>query len=323
VSINQILRLQSSAGTLLIGHRAAFGRGRDLDVYLPQDEVRRQLHMRSADWSVLAALRRFWQPWQYDPLRTNVDVRDLIDRVASMTANGRLLAYMVCHHRVDRDRFAANARRAIEQMLPQLFETPITIGAQAVKRQVAISADLERLTQVVRRALDHLNPAYRDIYVNSLDKDTLTTFLSALTAWVDQREDAVGFVFDALLSGSGLVYVPSSKMLAAEFLYRCLEVVQKDTQATKNIEEASWWLGRAMSVHGPSELIHVVLRGTIPKPACNAKFLAESKAPPTTRRAPERYLAPSPPPPPPPVPKPYCHACMMEAAQKGAAFVTG
>jgi hypothetical protein len=290
VSINQILRLPAPVGTLLIGHRAIFGRARDLNVHLPEHTVRTLLLEQSADCSVLAALRRFWQPWQYDPRRTNVNVRDLVDRVALLTANGTLQAHVANQRNTDRDRFTPNARRAIEQMLPQLFATPITIGAQSSKREVGISADLERLTQVIRRAADHLSPPYRQAYVRKLNKATLVTFLAALTAWVDQREGAIGLIFDSLLSGSGVVYVPSTKAQAARNLYRALEVVEKDTLATKNIEEASWWLAQAMSVHGPLELLHVVLRGTRPPPACTTTEGGSRPPPPETRRTPERYL---------------------------------
>src|SRR5690606_25442557 len=140
-------------------HRATFGRGRDLDVNVPEQAVRRMLLELSADFNALAALRRFWQHWQYDPLRTNVNARDLVDRVALMTATGTLQAYIANHRNTNRDHFLANARRAIEQMLPEGLATPIEIGAQSVKQQVGISREMERLIQMVRRAADHLNPS--------------------------------------------------------------------------------------------------------------------------------------------------------------------
>ncbi|HET9903877.1 MAG TPA: hypothetical protein VFQ27_09285 [Xanthobacteraceae bacterium] len=311
MSIQVILRLPGPADTLLIGHRAIFRHPRDLSVQLPEDAVRRLLSARGADWSNLAALRQFWQPWQYDPLRTNVNTRDLVDRVATLTANGTLQAYIANYRAVDRDRFSAEAQRAIEQILPQLFATPITIGAQSAKPNVGIPADVERLTQVIRRAADHLSPAFRQIYVRRLDKVTLTTFLAALTAWVDQREDAIGLIFDSLLLGSGLVYVPSRKAEAARNLYRTLEILEKDTVTTRNIEEAAWWFAEALSELGPSTLLNVVLRGTRPTPACTVREDDGYKPPPPVAKPPERYLArstrtssppASPPPPQPPSP---------------------
>jgi hypothetical protein len=85
------LQIRAGTDTLLIGHRAAFGRG--LTCLDSEDEVRRRLLLAMADPRALDSLRAFWARHQFDTRRiTHTTDRALIDRVARTTVRGVLAA---------------------------------------------------------------------------------------------------------------------------------------------------------------------------------------------------------------------------------------
>jgi hypothetical protein len=83
------LQIRAGRETLLIGHRAAFGRG--LTCLESEDEVRRRLLQALADPRAIDSLRAFWARYQFDTRRiTHTTDRALIDRVARTTVRGTL-----------------------------------------------------------------------------------------------------------------------------------------------------------------------------------------------------------------------------------------
>ena len=88
------LQIRTGTDTLLIGHRAAFGRG--LTCLDSEDEVRRRLIQAMADPRALDSLRAFWARYQFDTRRiTHTTDRALIDRVARTTVRGVLAACLL------------------------------------------------------------------------------------------------------------------------------------------------------------------------------------------------------------------------------------
>jgi hypothetical protein len=116
--LSAILRIRTSPDTMLLGPRAAFGRGGDFALE-SEEEIRRRLIRALADPASLDALRRFWGQWQSEASRVLVlSDRDLIARVATLAARGPLAAYVARDASVTHtpgasaQQFAARRRRA-------------------------------------------------------------------------------------------------------------------------------------------------------------------------------------------------------------------
>src|SRR4051812_10167542 len=91
-----MLRLHFKTGDLIIDHRSGLAPVRDLECLASEDEVRRLLLFALTNPTALDRLRRFWAHWNSEAWRVNVITdRQLIDRVARMTVNGPLAAFVV------------------------------------------------------------------------------------------------------------------------------------------------------------------------------------------------------------------------------------
>src|SRR2546423_13012061 len=91
-----MLRLNFPTGDLIIDHRAALAPVQALHCLDSEDEVRRLLLIALTTPNALDSLRRFFARWNSEAWRVNViKDRTLIERVARMTVNGPLAAFVV------------------------------------------------------------------------------------------------------------------------------------------------------------------------------------------------------------------------------------
>jgi hypothetical protein len=90
-----ILRLRTSTDTLVIAFRASLGVTHDMCRIESDEEIRRCLLEALRDPAAMEQLRRFWAIWNCEAIRIDtVPDRQLIERVASATRGGAMVAYL-------------------------------------------------------------------------------------------------------------------------------------------------------------------------------------------------------------------------------------
>lgn len=131
----EIFELRGLADTLLIGPRAAFGRGARLALG-SEDAVRLRLLRALADGGGFDRLRHFWARWGLAGDRFfDASDRVLADRVAAALRNGRLAAYVIPNSPLtyvlnpDLDR----AEREVAALKPELAKARPTMAARNVR----------------------------------------------------------------------------------------------------------------------------------------------------------------------------------------------
>lgn len=131
----EIFELRGLADTLLIGPRAAFGRGARLALG-SEDAVRLRLVRALSDGGAVDRLRRFWARWGLAGDRFfDASDRVLADRVAAALRNGRLAAYVIPNSPLtyvlnpDLDR----AEREVAAVKPELAAARPTMAARNVR----------------------------------------------------------------------------------------------------------------------------------------------------------------------------------------------
>jgi hypothetical protein len=295
------LRLSVGADTLVLGQRAAFGKGTGLCRLESEDEVRQRLVGAISNPGAIEALRTFWARLLFDTRQiTHMTSRELIDSVAVATVRGPLAAYLVPDASVKHMLGAAvesvapqrpmrrggarltspSARSPATQAAPAAagpgagpsFATTALSGVGNVRPvqggevksgplQLALMPLEARVVEVLRRTPRRLPTTLREESVKLFAPGPLASAAQVLTVWAAAHQIAAGFTIEAMLLADGLTTSSAEGMEAAEELDQALKFT-RTARDEAGLEEAAAALAACITLVGIPAFLAVIWRGS-------------------------------------------------------------
>jgi hypothetical protein len=181
-----IARIRVGWETMIIGPRAEFaglvdGNPSTADPLSSEYEVRRCLTIALHDPAIANNVRRSFGQWTNDGHRIQeANDRSLIDRVARMTRNGTLIAFVIAEA-------SMKSRRAdMSAELPARPEAPdIKVSVDAMTLQ-------QRTVRVLSLTPDFLVGGAREEFARLLTPETLPLSAGVLSAWAASHVLSLG-----------------------------------------------------------------------------------------------------------------------------------
>lgn len=300
------LRVRAGADTLVIGHRAAFGRGDGVSELESDEAVRRFLIQAMSDGTSLDSLRRFWGRLQFDTRQiSHMADRALIDRVVGMIRRGPLAAYLVpdasVKHvlgsavaEVNPRRPRAAAAPSVIRGIPASGSAPsITSPSPGVDRpsatarkanapsvprgdqatsgplQVALMTIEERVIETLRRAPRRMPAALQEESFRLFIQATHGTLVEVMTTWTRMPTVGSGFVVEAILLAEGLIQNSVAALEAAGKLHEAFGLI-RTARDQRQFDEAAVLVAEAIGFIGLPAFLAAIWRGA-------NRFTSESK----------------------------------------------
>jgi hypothetical protein len=232
-----ILRLRTGWETLILAPRAAFAgvAGGDCGALASEYEVCRRLRIALADPEGADALRRAFARWREEGARIReADDRALIDRVARMSRNGTLAAFVV----VDRSK--------------GLGEAEATAAASQIEEgwSSAHAAPMRRkLEAILPRALGRLSGEARQQFAPLLAGEALSRAARTLEGWAVAHWSHPGDIVDDFVTVFG-VHASSAAMGEGMVLLRHTFDLLRDAANDAETDAAARALAAAIETVG-------------------------------------------------------------------------
>jgi hypothetical protein len=307
-----MLRLTFPTGDLIIDHRSALAPVQSLQCLDSEDEVRRLLLIALNNPTALDALRRFFARWNSEAWRVNViKDRTLVERVARMTVNGSLAAFVVYDKRTLRvahmasklatgklmqkgaSRGAASGAAHVAVKPPEAVKpvphaetrlaatSPVAATQKAAATQYVRSLPIElRIEEVLRRTPPYLPQAMRADFMALLSPEYLAITVGVLAAWAVSHAFGIGFIIDALLVIAGAVLFGMAIVDVARKLHQCLELAAT-AQTEEGLDESAKLLADVVGDIGVAAFVALVTHGASRTVSSAAKGKPPPREPPT------------------------------------------
>lgn len=321
-----ILRLRTSTDTLVIAFRASLGVTYDMCRIESDEEMRRCLIEALRDPAAMEQLRRFWAIWNCEAIRIDtVPDRQLIERVASATRGGTMVAYLAPDSSMkhvfgppggkakgDLDGRSGPAPASSPgSQQPGAPPIPGLAGAggsngngttgsssgagRAVPLNVGgdrlISVDKfrleERLEEVLRRVVPKLKIDARSGLTQLLEPAVIHTCAEVMAVWAGSNSHGAGLIVDAMVTASPRIVNCWAIMDAADKIF---DAIQRAAHAHTmyDLDRAAERLAWALALVG-GEAFFVAIRRGVDRNASPAPGRAP-RAPPSPPRPVERGL---------------------------------
>jgi hypothetical protein len=291
------LRVRAGPDTLVIGHRAAFGRGDALSEVQSDEDVRRRLIQAMGDRASLDSLRHFWARLQFDTRQlTHMSDRALIDRVVAMTRQGPLAVYLVpdasVQHVLGSAVTEVNPRRPKRQAAPSVIrgvpasgsgatiaspsagvDAPFATGnpshapsaprqdqATSGPLQVALMDIEERIVEVLRRTPRRLPAVLQEQSSKLFAEATHGTVVEVMTTWARMPAVGSGFVVEAISLAEGLMPAGAGAMEAAAKFHQVFDLTRA-ARDERQFDEAAVLLAEAIQTIGIPAFLAAIWRG--------------------------------------------------------------
>jgi len=319
-----MFRLHFPTGDLIIDHRSALAPVRNLHCLDSEDEVRRLLLLALNNPTALDRLRRFWAQWHSESWRVNViKDRKLIDRVARMTVNGPLAAFVV-HDKPALNTTHVAAKLSIGNpalkapaasgpasavnvstmppgpagaMPPASATAPVAAGTGMSAYDVASLSSELRFEQVLRRTPPYLPHALRGDFGKLLNSGMRVTTVGVLAIWGKSHALGMDFIVDSLLTVTRIALFGTDLFGVAEKLHEAIEDTL-EAREEKDLEEAAKLLGDAVAILGVHNFIAMIAHGATRVVSSPMPGMRAERPPPEAPRATQRLEArPAPKPP--------------------------
>ncbi|WP_018267364.1 hypothetical protein [Methylosinus sp. LW4] len=249
-----ILRLRTGSETLILGPRAAFAglAGRDRRALVSEYEVRRRLRLALADPEGADALRRAFALWREEGARIReADDRALIDRVARMSRNGALAAFVV----QDRAKGLGVSTAAAPPS-----------GANVTGANVTGMNLQERLTATLRLVPNHLSGTTKQAFAELIEPKALAITAEVLALWAISHAFGAGEAIDAVLLGAGVYFGGAQVWQGLHALFHALDLIRM-AQSEAQLDEAAAIFAEGVTKLGVAVLIAALTHGAAKKAA--------------------------------------------------------
>ncbi|WP_400770254.1 hypothetical protein [Methylosinus sporium] len=249
-----ILRLRTGSETLILGPRAAFAglAGRDRRALVSEYEVRRRLRLALADPEGADALRRAFALWREEGARIReADDRALIDRVARMSRNGALAAFVV----QDRAKGLGVSTAAAPPG-----------GANLASMNLAGMNMQERLTATLRLVPNHLSGTTKQAFAELIEPKALAITAEVLALWAISHAFGAGEAIDAVLLGAGVYFGGAQVWQGLHALFHALDLIRM-AQSEAQLDEAAAIFAEGVTKLGVAVLIAALTHGATKKAA--------------------------------------------------------
>ncbi|MBG0809498.1 hypothetical protein IY145_08910 [Methylosinus sp. H3A] len=230
-----ILRLRTGSETLILGPRAEFASFAALagGALASEYEVRRRLRIALADPEGADALRRAFGRWREEGARIReADDRALIDRIARMSRNGTLAAFVV---------------------------------ADRSERLAGMSLK-ERIATTLRLVPNHLTGATKQEFAALVEPKALATTVEVLAIWAVSHAFGAGEAIDAVLLAVGLYFGGPQLWRGLHALFHALELMGTASSRVQ-LDEAAAVFADGVAKLGVVVLIAALTHGAAKKAA--------------------------------------------------------
>ncbi|TDX67021.1 hypothetical protein EDE12_101560 [Methylosinus sp. sav-2] len=247
-----ILRLRTGSETLILGPRSAFAglAGRDRRALVSEYEVRRRLRLALADPEGADALRRAFALWREEGARIReADDHALIDRVARMSRNGALAAFVV----QDRAKGLGVSTAAAPPG-----------GANLVGANVTGMNLQERLAATLRLVPNHLSGTTKQAFAELIEPKALATTVEVLALWAISHAFGAGEAIDAVLLAAGLYFGGAQVWGGLHALFHALDLIRM-AQSVTQLDEAAAIFAEGVTKLGIAVLIAALTHGAAKK----------------------------------------------------------
>jgi len=235
-----ILRLRTGWETLILGPRAEFAgvAGGDCGALVSEYEVRRRLRIALADPEGADALRRAFGRWLEEGARIReADDRAVIDRVARMSRNGTLAAFVVA----DRSKQLGKA---------EAISAPASGRMTAESWTSAHAAPIRRkLEMILPMALRYLSGASREELAPFVEGEARLHAARVLEAWAVAHWSHPGDIVDDFLTAFG-GYASSAPMGEGIHLLRYAFDLLRDAANDRETDAAARAFAAAIETVG-------------------------------------------------------------------------
>ncbi|CAN2534896.1 hypothetical+protein [Methylocapsa aurea] len=250
-----ILRLRAGSETLILGPRAAFA-GVAGGALVSEYEVRRRLRIALADPEGADALRRAFGRWREEGARIReADDRALIDRIARMSRNGTLAAFVVAD----------------------------------LSERLAGASLKERIATTLTLVPNHLTGATKQEFAALVEPKALATMVEVLAIWAVSHAFGAGEAIDAVLLAVGLYFGGPQLWRGLQALFHALELVGTASSRAQ-LDEAAAIFADGVAKLGVVVLIAALTHGGAKQAArWTEKKPSLRNTPPEKAPKPERY----------------------------------
>lgn len=287
-----MLRLHFPTGDLIIDHRSALVPVRGLECLDSEDEVRRLLLLALSNPTAIDRLRRFFAQWNSEAWRVNViKDRKLVERVAHMTVNGSLAAFVVydqptlntvhlaaklaladsamapgtggppaaASHAAVTPPAAAGAAPDAASRLSQTSPEAATERALGAFHVVSLTTEL-RFYQVLSRAPRYLPHAFRGDFDKLMNSPMRVTIVGVLSKWATAHALGTGFIVDSLLSMTRISLRQSEVITAADTLNQTIDHTL-EAREDNDLEEAAKKFADTVTFFGVDAFTAMIAHG--------------------------------------------------------------
>ncbi|WP_024878095.1 hypothetical protein [Methylosinus sp. LW3] len=254
-----ILRLRTGSETLILGPRSAFAglAGRDRRALVSEYEVRRRLRLALADPEGADALRRAFALWREEGARIReADDHALIDRVARMSRNGALAAFVV----QDRAKGLGVSTAAAGP------GSASPAGANVTGANVTGMNLQERLAATLRLVPNHLSGTTKQAFAELIEPKALATTVEVLALWAISHAFGAGEAIDAVLLAAGLYFGGAQVWGGLHALFHALDLIRM-AQSVTQLDEAAAIFAEGVTKLGIAVLIAALTHGATKKAA--------------------------------------------------------
>jgi hypothetical protein len=254
-----ILRLRTGSETLILGPRSAFAglAGRDRRALVSEYEVRRRLRLALADPEGADALRRAFALWREEGARIReADDRALIDRVARMSRNGALAAFIV------QDRAKG---LGVSMAAAPPGDTNLASKNLAGMNLAAMTMQ-ERLATTLRLVPNHLSGTTKQAFAALIEPEALAITVEVLALWAISHAFGAGEAIDALLLGAGVYFGGAQVWQGLHALFHALDLIRM-AQSAAQLDEAAAIFAEGVARLGVAVLIAALTHGAAKKAA--------------------------------------------------------
>jgi hypothetical protein len=140
------------------------------------------------------------------------------------------------------------------------------VDPNAPKAGMAASYDVEtlspekRIEQVLRRVPPYLPEAMRADFMKILEPQALVITVAVLAVWAASHPLGIGFIVDALLLVTALIFMGKAVIDCAETLRKSLQLTS-EAKEEKHLEESAKLLAQVIATIGVTAFVAVIARG--------------------------------------------------------------